>query len=143
MLSREEIVEEGIVESFKNGTAVVRIVKQGTCDGCSAKGFCSSNNDGNIVSALSNSTLEQGDYVRISIPGENITSASTFIYGIPLLLIMGGLFIGHYLFNENVEVYSALFSLVLIVIYCGIVYFTSKKKDYSSLMPRIVFVKKK
>jgi positive regulator of sigma E activity len=143
MLYREEIIEEGIVESFSKGTAAVKIIKTGACECCSARVFCISDNDKNLISALSDYNLEPGDEVRISIPGKNITSASTYIYGIPLLLIIAGMLIGHYLFAENKEIFSALISLVLIGIYSGIVYFYSKKKDFSSIMPRIVFVKKK
>jgi positive regulator of sigma E activity len=106
MLNREEIIEEGVVESYENGTAIVKIIRKGTCDSCSAKVFCNSNNDENKVTATSQYRLAAGDNVRISIPARNITSASTYMYGIPLLLIMAGLLIGHFLFTEQRELFQ-------------------------------------
>jgi positive regulator of sigma E activity len=143
MLNREEIIEEGIVESFTSGTVMVKITRKGACDSCSAKVFCVGNNDENMVNAATSYPVKKGDQVKISIPSKNITSASTYMYGIPLILLMAGLIIGHYIFTNTKEIFSALLALGLIVLYGGIIYFYSKRKDFSSLMPRIIFVKKK
>jgi sigma-E factor negative regulatory protein RseC len=142
MLNYNEVIEEGIVESYNNGTAVVKVLRKDACNSCSAKGFCSSSNDENKVSAKSEYNLKAGDFVRISIPEKNITSASTYIYGIPLLLMISGLILGHLITNENKEIFSSLLVLLLIALYSGIVYFYSRKKDFSSFMPRIVFINK-
>jgi sigma-E factor negative regulatory protein RseC len=142
MPGREEFIEDGIVESVKDGIAGVRVISSGGCEECSAKIFCNSNTDNNLLTAKDGFGVEPGDEVRISVPGKNISSASGLLYGIPLLLLITGILLGNYIFQENKELYSALFSLVLIGIYGVMLYFYSVRRDYSSIMPRIIFVKK-
>jgi positive regulator of sigma E activity len=142
MLFDEEITEEGIVESVSSGTVQVRIARKEACEGCNAKAFCASGSDNNIVTASAAGSVEAGDMVRISLPGKNITSASTYMYGIPLLLLLAGMLLGSIILGDNNELLITLFSLLIVVLYGGFFYFYLKKKDLSSLMPRIIFVKK-
>lgn len=142
MISREEIIEEGIVESAGEGTAVIRVISGSSCEECSAKILCRTDSDLNSVTASDPFGVKQGDQVRISVRGKSITSISSFFYGIPLILLIAGIIAGDFIFSSNKELYSALLALSLIVIYGVILYLYLKKSDHSSVIPKIIFVKR-
>ena len=71
--------------------------------------------------------------------GSKILSASLLLYGVPLILLLAGIFIGLEMFYINKELYSSLFAIGLASIYVFfMLLFTKKDKEAS--YPVIVFV---
>lgn len=129
----EELVEEGIVKVSKNGIAEVIISNSSNCEECSAKIYCKPSNSSERTLIVRDPLgAKAGDKVRIAIKGSKILSASFFLYGIPLILLLIGIFIGYSIFSENKELYSTLFGFGLIFFYSIIFLIYSKKQKFSS-----------
>lgn len=139
----EELVEEGIVKLSKNGIAEVVISSSSSCEECSAKIYCKPGNSSErTLIARDPFGAKAGDKVRVVIKGSKILSASFLLYGIPLILLLIGIFVGYYLFSENKELYSSLFGIALVFVYSIIIFFITKKQKLSSY-PEITFVSSK
>jgi sigma-E factor negative regulatory protein RseC len=140
----EVIVEEGVVLSVENGFAEVSIYQNGKCDDCSAKIICRPlKNDINILNVIDPLGAKIGDNVRIEIGGKSILKVSFNLYGIPLILLMIGIFFGasiFYMFQFS-ELYSVLFGFSLLVIYFVFTFLHQKKKQ-NQILPKIVFIKR-
>lgn len=140
----EELIEEGIVTEVKNGIALVSITPSNSCEECSAKIFCHSENNTKNVTARDTYGVKTGDKVQISIKGRNVVAASFLLYGLPLILLIAGTFGGMNFFKENSELLSALSGLALVGIYFLFFYFLSHSKQRENkFLPRITFISSK
>lgn len=136
----EELYEEGIVKEAKDGIAVISIRDSESCHECTAKIYCKpGNSEGRSLIARDPYGVHPGDKVRVVIKGSKILSASFRLYGVPLLLLLAGIFIGFEIFETNKELYSSLFAMVLVGIYAFYIFLFSKKDKVKSY-PEIVFV---
>ena len=141
-MHNEELIEDGIVKESKNGIATIVISNFDHCEECTAKLYCKPG------SALERSLtvkdpfgVNPGDKVRVSVNGSKILSVTFLLYGIPLILLLAGIFIGLQIFSSNAEFFAMLFSLGLISIYVAASFIYSKmKKNKSSSYPEIIFV---
>jgi sigma-E factor negative regulatory protein RseC len=137
---REELYEEGIVKQAKDGIAIISIQNSDKCEECTAKIYCKpGSSEGRSLTVRDSYGVHPGDKVRIVIKGSKILSASFLIYGIPLVLMLFGVFIGMKLFNTNKELYSSLLGVGLVSIYALAIVLFSRKEKISSY-PEIVFV---
>ena len=141
---QEELIEEGIVTECKNGFAIIDILDKDSCDECSAKVYCkSSSSEGRKLTAKDNFGVERGDEVRVSISGRKLISASLFIYGVPLVLLFCGIYLGFVFFEVNRELFSLILGAALIGFYSGIILLIQKyKTNLVNSYPEIIFVKK-
>lgn len=115
---REEFFEKGIVEKVENGIAVIRLNETGSCDECTAKLICKSNNENSrIITAVDLHGVKPGYIVDISVPGNGLTLAAAFVYGIPLVLILLGIIIGMNLFKTLPELWSSILGIGLAAAY--------------------------
>lgn len=139
----EELTEEGIVKESKDGIATIVISNSDQCEECSAKVYCKPGNSNERSLIVKDPFgINPGDKVRVSIKGNKILSASFMLYGVPLILLIGGLFLGMQTFNNNKELFSTLLSIGLISIYVLFAFIFSKKnKQNLSSYPEIVFVR--
>ncbi len=140
---KEELTEDGIVKESKNGLATIIISHSDHCEECSAKIYCKpgNSNERSLIVKDPFGTYP-GDKVRVSIKGSKILSASFMLYGIPLILLIGGLILGMQIFNDDKELFSTLLSIGLILIYIFLAFILSKNnKQNTSSYPEIVFVK--
>lgn len=140
---KELLYEEGIVKQSKDGIAEIIISDSNHCEECSAKIYCKPGNS-NERSLLVRDPFKtnSGDKVRVSINGNKILFASFMLYGIPLILLIGGLFLGMQIFSSNTELFSTLLAIGLISFYLMFAFIFSKRgKSKSSSYPEIVFVK--
>lgn len=140
---KEELTEDGIVKESKNGLATIIISNSDHCEECSAKIYCKpgNSNERSLIVKDPFGTYP-GDKVRVSIKGSKILSASFMLYGIPLILLIGGLILGMQIFNDDKELFSTLLSIGLILIYIFLAFILSKNnKQNTSSYPEIVFVK--
>ena len=91
--------EEGIVREIKGGKALVVTDRRSMCGQCAAHGFCEMIGGGKEMLAEATNPLgaKAGDTVRIGIPHGTVTKASTVVYMIPALGLVGGAALGYYI----------------------------------------------
>lgn len=140
---KEELTEEGIVRQSKDGIAEIIISDSNHCEECSAKIYCKPGNSNERSLIVKDPFgVHPGDRVGVSIKGSKILFASFMLYGIPLILLIGGLFLGMQIFTNNKELFSTLLSIGLISIYSWVAYiFLTRNKKKSISYPEIIFVK--
>jgi len=141
----EELTEEGIVKESKDGIATIVISNSDNCKECTAKLYCKpGNSNERSLTVKDPFGVNPGDKVKISIRGSQILRISFLIYGIPLILLMVGLFFGLKIFENNKEVLSALLSFGLIAVYTLLLLYVDKKRKINiRTYPEIVFVSSK
>lgn len=139
-MTTEAIFETGRVISVLDGKAEVEIIKAEHCSGCSAKSICNVNDGVRNVLARDPLGVSLGDKVRLSIQGIDLVKMSVLFYGIPLIILVIGIFIGFQFFYQSdfKELYSFLLAVILIVIYYFSYYFFQKKYSKKELLPIIV-----
>ncbi len=141
----EDIYEEGIVTATERGSATVAILKSDSCEECSAKIFCGvGEKNENSVEACDPFGVHVGDSVRILIRGESLLAASGLLYGIPLVLIIAGIFVGSYVYNPGFirrELWSCLLGIGLAGIYYLVIFINTDVLRHKNLMPNIVSVR--
>ncbi|MEW6196550.1 MAG: SoxR reducing system RseC family protein [Bacteroidota bacterium] len=140
----EVLVEEGIVFASANGIAEVSIQQNDNCEECSAKIICKPQKDNlNIVRVIDPFGVAIGDKVRIEIHGKSLLKASFNLYGLPLILLLVGIFSGSFIFSDinYKELFSFLFGLLLIAIYF-VMTISANKNLHNHNLPKIVFVKR-
>jgi sigma-E factor negative regulatory protein RseC len=139
---KEELYEDGIVKEVQDGIAEIVISDSDHCEECSAKIYCKpgSSNQRNLT-VQDPFGVHPGDKVRVSIRGNKILKVSFLIYGVPLILILAGLFFGIRFFDTNKELFSSLTALALVIIYISIVLLVDKKSNREiRSYPKIIFV---
>lgn len=140
----EFLIEEGIVISKEKGFAEVAIFPAERCEECSAKIFCKPDkNDRNIVRVDNSLGAEIGDNVRIEIKGKSVLSASFTLYGLPLIILIIGLFLGLSIFSsyQLSELYASLFALALTALYFILTFFNNKQEKNLTL-PKIILIRR-
>ncbi len=139
-MNSEQIHEIGIVLEAANGRAKVKLIPSESCEECSAKIFCKpSDENSKIVEVIDPFGVRQGDEVTINIEGSDLFKASLKLYGIPLVLLVGGIVLGLNLFN-NSELYASLLGMTATTIYYFGLFLISKRSERIKL-PKIIFIK--
>jgi sigma-E factor negative regulatory protein RseC len=138
----EKLIEEGIVKESKDGIATIVISDSESCKECTAKLYCKpGNSNERSLTVKDPFGVNTGDKVRVSINGSQILRVSFLIYGIPLFLMLAGLFLGMQFFQIHKELYSTIFAVGLVSIYILIIHFIDKKRNsHFQYYPEIVFV---
>ncbi len=139
---KEELYEEGIVKESHDGIAEIVIANSDQCEECTAKLYCKpgSSNERSLT-VTDPFGANPGDKVRVSIKGNKILKVSFLIYGVPLILILAGLFLGMHFFEANKELFSTLTALGLVSIYIAVIFLIDKKKSREiRSYPKIIFV---
>jgi positive regulator of sigma E activity len=97
----ETLLEEGIVLTVQPaggeapGQARVHLVAGDHCDGCPASSLCKPDDgDRRIMEVSDPLGTAPGDRVRVMVPGGAVLRASFLVYGLPLLLLLVGVFLG-------------------------------------------------
>jgi len=135
----EELVEEGIVTEVKDGLATISVMESTSCDDCSAKIFCHTENNIKSVTAKDFYGVKPGDTVRISIKGRNLVTASVILYGVPLLLIVAGIVIGFYFSANNSEIISSVLGFIFLGVYLVTLYFAlNSNRMKNKFLPTII-----
>lgn len=140
----EDIYEEGIVLSVESGRATIVVALGEGCEECTAKVFCSANaTKQNTVLVRDPFGVRTGDHVRFVVHGEDMFRASFLLYGIPLLLILGGVLAGTYLYDPGImpnELWAFLLGIAPAVVYYMLFFLTGQRTGGDSMMPDIVLV---
>ena len=122
----------GVVKAVQGHLAVVMTRMEPECEGCSSKEACFSLGGGDVnteVKARNTAGAEVGDLVTISIRGSSLIKVSFLVYMLPILALIGGVVLGHYLsgvipVDENILV--GIFGLFA---FCGAFIWLRKKGD--------------
>ena len=141
----EELTEEGIVKESENGIATIAISNSDKCEECTAKLYCKPGNSNDRSLLVKDPFgVKSGDKVKVMIKGSKLISAAFKIYGVPLLLLLLGLFIGMKIFTENKEILTTIISFGFVSIYLMILWGLNKKKSNETKnYPEIIFVSTK
>ncbi|MBR9978695.1 MAG: SoxR reducing system RseC family protein [Bacteroidetes bacterium] len=143
----EDIYEEGIVLSVDEGQATIAVSINDACEECTARIFCGPGDaKQNTVVARDPFGVHTGDRVRIVVHGEDMFKAAILLYGIPLLLILGGVLFGTYVYDPGImatELWSFIVGIGAAGMYYLIFLFGGWHTDEHAMMPDIVFVQEK
>jgi sigma-E factor negative regulatory protein RseC len=138
-MTQEDYLEEGVVLRLESGRAVVMLTGSDRCEECSLHDHCKPSSSGRSLLAADPLGVQPGDKVQVIIQGKNILLATVLLYGIPLVLLLVGIFTGMALFKSNIELYSSLLGLSLMGVYALTLYLRSKLGlNQDHLAPRIV-----
>jgi sigma-E factor negative regulatory protein RseC len=85
--------EEGIVIGVEGVTAVVRVVRKGACEHCTA-GTCDMTEQGAEITALNPVGARVGQRVRVVMHSTQYLKGSMIVYGLPVLALMVGAVVG-------------------------------------------------
>ncbi len=109
--------EEGVVTRIDGLSAVVRTVKSGDCEACSARGFCSDAGREMNVTALNGAQACPGDRVRVEIPTGAFIKAMGLLYIFPVAALLAGALVGLSLGGDNHAALGALAGFALAVVF--------------------------
>jgi positive regulator of sigma E activity len=141
----EDIYEEGVVLRSHDGKATITVMGSDACHECGAKMFCSaSDGKDNTVEVHDPFGAHAGDHVRFVIRGEIMFKAAAFLYGFPLVLIIGGILLGMYVFDPGLmprELWSFFLGIGLAAFYYLIFFLSGSGARSGGMMPRIVYVR--
>ena len=139
-MNGEQIHEKGIVLEAGDGKARVKIIMSENCEECSAKILCKpSDENSKVLDVIDPFGVRQGDEVTINIEGSDLVKASLKLYGVPLVLLIGGIIAGLSLFS-NKEFYAFLLGAGVMGIYYLLLFILSKSST-KQILPKIVLVK--
>lgn len=137
---KEELYEEGIVKEANGGFAIISIQDSDDCNECTAKVYCKTgNSEGRSLTARDPYGVRSGDRVRVAINGNKILRASFQLYGIPLILLLAGVFLGLQIFNDNTELYSSILAFGSAGVY-ALIMFLRPSKNKAASFPEIISV---
>lgn len=137
-MKNEQIVECGRVISLNDNIADVSIAKSEHCETCDSL-FCSPKSNSERIITVSNKIKAKvGDEVEVSISGDVLLKLSVFVYGLPIILIVGSIVLGLYLFEGNMkELYSVAIAAVISAIYYIILKYMALRKKNKPNLPAI------
>ena len=144
-MHREELIEEGIILSSEKGIAEVGLIESDDCEDCSAKLFCKPGEEKTkTIRAFDPFDANPGDSVRISIPGNAILKATLLLYGVPLIILILGIWGGLFLLKGTSypELFSFLLSMGILGVYFWGVYIWSKNRQGEFRYAKVITVQK-
>lgn len=142
-MNKEELIEEGVVLTVNAGKAEIMVIDSDSCEECSAKIYCKPSSENKKTLLVKDPFgVKPGDKVKVALRGANLFKASSILYGIPLLILVGGIVLGVSLFenSSSKEVYAFLLSISACALYYLIVYLITKNKPENIELPVITFV---
>lgn len=134
-------MEEGKVIGLDGNKAVVALQRSKDCEGC--KACCTLSKDESVMLASVPNTLgvKEGDRVKLEISSSQLLLASLVVYLIPVLFLVGGYFLGAFLFSpllltaeQGTGILTAF--LMLIVSFLAVKAIENKQKGFFS--PKMV-----
>lgn len=115
-MNKEILHEQGIVKKVENGMAEIVITSSSHCEKCELKIFCQESSNFKVLTIKDAIGLNPGDSVTITAKGSKIFLFSLLLYGVPLLILIIGLFFGLVFLNYQ-EFSATVFSICLVGIY--------------------------
>ncbi len=101
----ETLLEQGVVMEVLAATADapararVRLLAGDHCEGCPAAVMCKpGGGDRRLMDVTDPVGVAPGDQVEVAVPGGQVLRASFLVYGLPLLLLLLGVWLGNEIF---------------------------------------------
>lgn len=135
--------EEGIVIEAQGLRAKVQIEKRSACESCSAAAICHPP-EHDYLNAVNNIGAVKGQKVRVIVQPEQYLRASIILYGLPILVFLGGIVIGKFLAVRLIgELYSDLWAFAAacagtFITFMIIIRYHGKKRREDAYDPMIV-----
>jgi positive regulator of sigma E activity len=110
--------ETGVVHAVKDGEVLVRLKRHAACLGCRA---CSLSSGGEmVIKAIASDKVSIGDQVAIEIDSISIVKAMSFVYLIPAVAFLTGIFAGLKIalplgIYKHKEIFSILIGGILLI----------------------------
>jgi len=95
----------------------IELIEKEKCDKCGYNDYCKIKLERKIIVPNNYYNLKIGDEVLIEVKGNSILYMSFYLYGIPLILFLMGIFLGLNLFKSSTELFSTTIGLFLVSIY--------------------------
>lgn len=132
------MLSKALVTKVKANRAEIMVMRSEACGSCNACNACHAkpglHTIDNIISA------KEGDFVIVEMEDKVFFKNIAWLYLLPLLLFVGGIWISDYLLAKikiNNEAYSLLGGFVGIFIFWVIIRFINKKKESQDMMRMI------
>ncbi|MCH4888248.1 hypothetical protein EZV73_11725 [Acidaminobacter sp. JC074] len=113
------MITTGVVVKVEDEKAYVHIARNTACENCGACHFDEKTLNMQVT-AVNHAGAKVGDQVELSMENVNFFRASFFLYGIPLITLLVGLFSGIYLFQSMglklYDVYAILLGLAFMAV---------------------------
>ncbi len=127
------------------GITIVSVVKSDECHSCGAQSICKPESGKEKTIAVVNDIgAKPGERVTISIQGGIVIQASFALYGMPLLLLVAGIWLGVTLFSGHQlqDVFGFLSGTGLMALYYLIYYQAQKSRKGNKVqLPVITAIK--
>ena len=89
------IIEEGIVIELKNGQVLIQMDRTEACESCPSANVCTTDGNKMIMRAKDPLGASVGQKVKVSIEPKNFLYPAFWVYGFPLLSLIGGGIVGN------------------------------------------------
>jgi sigma-E factor negative regulatory protein RseC len=126
----EMLTRTGVVKAVQGHLAVVITRMEPECESCTAKDACLTMGGGGAdaeVKARNTVGAEVGDIVTISLRGSSLVKASFLVYMLPILALIGGSLIGHFLSKVIPIDQNILVGVLALFAFCGTFIWLKKK----------------
>jgi sigma-E factor negative regulatory protein RseC len=111
------VIEEGIVIEQKDGQVLIAIERTEACEGCPSTTICKSDGNKMVMRAKDPIGAAVGQKVKVAVEPANFLYPAFWVYGFPLLSLIGGGAVGHLLalglsFNRQSQLFSAVGAVI-------------------------------
>ncbi len=120
------MAEQGKVFEMENDKVKVKMVRSEACKDCHACDMGKSQEM--IISARALCEVNIGDTVEVHLENKDFLKATSIMYGIPLITLIFGFFIGYYLGN-NLGVSGDFIGFISGILFLAITYNWIKSKE--------------
>lgn len=141
----ELLKRTGVVKAVQGHVAVVVTVMEPECETCKAKETCHTMGGGGVnseVKARNTAGADVGDLVTISIKGSSLVKVSFLVYFLPILALMAGVGLGHFLSDFIPVNKNILVGVLGLFAFCCVFIWLKKKGDQiavkKELMPEVI-----
>ena len=115
------VIEEGIVVEQKDGQVLIAIDRTEACEGCPTTNICKAEGNKMIMRAKDTMGAAIGQKVKVAVEPANFLYPAFWVYGFPLLSLIGGGIIGNLLsiglsLAQHSQLFSALGAVVGLVL---------------------------
>ena len=124
------ITERGVIDKISGRKAIIRIQKSSACSSCESRDSCDVHG-GNPMEIEVENRLKagEGDRVEVSIPSGAFLALSLYVYFIPIVVLIGGAYVGGTFLAPGLGLNSTPCSIVLGFLSMGITFLLLRRFD--------------
>ena len=140
------VIEEGIVVELREGQVLISMDRTEACDGCPTTHICKADGNRMIMRAKDPLGVSIGQKVKVAVEPSNYIYPAFWVYGFPLLSLIGGAIIGQLLSlfleqKNHSQLFSALGAVVGVVLSLFVVkWFNSRIEKGLEYLPVVIEV---